>query len=91
MANYIRLINHPKSGKAFGTTFIPRSNTVNRSTQDNALPTLDVIRKKFADGDYSHEIENTIHSLLNVIEYQEKRLSHAERQLKHYMQRQYDV
>ena len=64
---------------------------MNRNVQDNALPTLDAIRKRFANGDYSHEIENTIHSLLNVIDNTEQRLTHAERQLKHYMQRQYDV
>ena len=91
MGNYVRLINHPKSGKAFGAAIIPRSTNVNRSTQDNALPTLSIIRRRFVAGEYSHEIENTVHSLLNVIDVLEVKLNHAERQLEHYMQRQYDV
>ena len=63
---------------------------MNRSTQDNALPALNVIRKRFAIGEYSHEIENTIHSLLNVIDKLEDKLNFAERQLEHQLNRQHD-
>jgi hypothetical protein len=64
---------------------------MNRRTKDNVYPTLQQIQQRFENGNYSHEIENTIASLLNIIQEQERNLFFAEKQLEHQLKRQYDA